>query len=57
MSVDEIIKELECLGRKKNVDGMQRHGVASKAKILGVLKSKSGKIAKRIGKNKSGIGN
>ena len=33
MSVGEIIKELECLGRKKNVDGMQRHGVASKAKL------------------------
>jgi len=44
MSVDETIKELECLGRKKNVDGMQRHGVASKAKILGVLKSKLGKL-------------
>lgn len=33
MSVGEIIKKLECLGRKKNVDGMQRHGVASKAKL------------------------
>ena len=57
MSVDEIIKELKCLRRKKNVDGIRKYGGASKAKILEVLKSKSGKIAKRIGKNKSGIGN
>ncbi|AGK61709.1 putative DNA alkylation repair enzyme [Archaeoglobus sulfaticallidus PM70-1] len=51
MSVDEIIKELESLGSKKNVEGMQRFGITSRAKILGVSKPELREIAKKIGKN------
>lgn len=51
MKAREIIKELESLRSKKNIEEMQRFGITSKSKIFGILKPELRKIAKRIGKN------
>lgn len=51
MKAKEIIKELESLRSKKNIEEMQRFGITSKSKIFGILKPELRKIAKRIGKN------
>jgi len=50
-SVDEIITILRSLGNKRNIEGMARYGIVSKAEILGVPKPKLRELAKRIGKN------
>jgi len=51
MKAREIIKELESLRSKKNIEEMQRFRITSKSKIFGILKPELRKIAKRIGKN------
>jgi len=51
ISVDEIITTLRSLGDKRNVTGMARFGIVSKAEILGIPKPKLRELAKKIGKN------
>ncbi len=51
IKVEEVIKELEKLENKKNIEGMKRFGITSKARILGISKPVLKKIAKKLGKN------
>ena len=49
--VEDVLKELESFGDEKNVESVERFGITSEAKVLGVPKPKLREIARRIGKN------
>ena len=46
-----ILRELESLGERRNVEDMRRYGIVSKFRILGVPKPRLREMAKRIGRN------
>ena len=51
MKYEEIIKKLESLKNRKNVDGMARFGIRPKTKVYGISIPELRKIAKTIGKD------
>ena len=51
MKADEIIAKLRSMRNERNIEGMKRYGVSSKAEMLGIPKPKLRKLAKAIGKN------
>ena len=51
MELEAIINKLLAMSNKRNVEGMKRFGIVSKAKILGVPKPKIRELSGNIGMN------
>ncbi|MEX0568128.1 MAG: DNA alkylation repair protein [Candidatus Njordarchaeota archaeon] len=51
MKAFEIVELLTSLKNEKNIEGMKKYGITSRATILGIPKPELRKIAKKIGVN------
>lgn len=48
-----VLRELRSLGEARNVEGMARFGIVSKAQVLGVAKPRMDALARKIGTNRT----